>query len=156
MIQRIQSVYLFIATIALGVMFFFPLMGYYGDLHTYQFNLLEMHNQVPDTIRVFDTLFTIPLLATIVIVIILAFSSIFLFKNRRLQLKLIRIDILLNLISIIAIFVGYSRYIQSVIEVEEQFKTGAFLPLISLVFLVLAYRAVKRDDELIRSADRLR
>lgn len=156
MIQRIQSVYLFIATIALGVMFLFPLMGYYGDLHTYQFNLLEMQNIVPDSVSVFNSMFTLPLLGAIIIVIILTFISIFLFKNRKLQLKLIRLNILLNLIMIIAIFVGYSRYIQSVIEVEEQFKTGAFLPLISLVFTVLAYRAVKKDDELIRSADRLR
>ena len=156
MIQRIQSVYLLIAGIALGVMFLFPLMGYYGELHTYQFNLLEMQNLVPDSIGVFNALFTLPLLAVVIFIIILAITAIFLFKNRRLQLKLTRINILLNLILIIAVFVGYSRYIQSVIKVEEQFKTGAFLPLISLVFLVLAYRGIKKDEELIRSADRLR
>lgn len=156
MIQRIQSVYLFIATIALGLMFFFPLMGYYGELHTYQFNLLEMQNLVPNSDVLFNSLFTLPLLGVVVFVISLAILTIFLFKKRRLQLKFSRINIFLNLVLIIAIFVGYSRYILSVIEVDEQFKTAAFLPLISLVFLVLAYRAIKKDDELIRSADRLR
>ena len=156
MIQRIQSVYLLLSIIALGLTFFFPLMAYYGELHTYQFNIIEMQNLVPSTISVFKSFFTLPLLTVLGIILLLSILIIFKYKNRKLQLQLTRINMLLNLILIIAIFFGYSRYIQSVIDVEEQFKTAAFFPLISLVFLVLAYRGIKKDDDLIRSADRLR
>lgn len=156
MIQRIQSVYLLLSIFALGLTFFFPLMAYYGDLHTYQFNLIEMQNLVPNSVNDFKNLFTMPLLAVLGFILLLSILIIFKYRNRKLQLQLTRINMLLNLVLIIAIFFGYSRYIQSVIDVEEQFKTGAFFPLISLVFLVLAYRGIKKDDDLIRSTDRLR
>jgi hypothetical protein len=36
------------------------------------------------------------------------------------------------------------------------YQFGMYIPLISLIFLVLASRAIRKDEELIKSSDRLR
>ena len=156
MIQRIQTLYLFIATIAITLMFFFPIAGYYGDLHAFQFSILGMNNMAPDAEMIFTPYFTLPLLFFVVCILIVTITIILLFKNRNKQLKLIKVDMLLNIVLIIGIFILYSRVIQSTIEVSESFKTAVFFPVISLIFLVLSYRAVKKDENLVRSVDRLR
>ena len=156
MIQRIQTLYLFIAIIVIVLMFFFPIAGYYGDLHTFIFSVLGIKNMVPDAQEIFNKYFTFPIVFFIISIVIITITTVFIYKNRPKQLKLIKLSILLNIMMIIGIFIVYSRMIQSVIEVNEVFKTAAFFPLISLIFFVLAYRAVKRDEKLVRSADRLR
>lgn len=156
MIQRIQTLYLFIASLVLALMFLFPVAGYYGEMHTFMFYVQGVKNMVPDAGEIFHSYFTLPILFFMVSIIIIAFTSIFLFKNRIKQLRLIKLNIFLNIILIIGIFIIYSRMIQSAIKVTEVFKTSAFFPVISLIFFVLAYRAVKRDEKLVRSADRLR
>ena len=156
MIQRIQSVYLFIVIIILGSMFFFPIAGYYGELSTYKFTLIGIKNMVPDTPALFSIYTTIPLVILVAGIIILAVRGIFMYKNRLKQLKLIKVNILINIILIIGVFIVYSRWLQSTLSASESFKTAAFFPLISLLFLILSYYAVYKDEKLVRSADRLR
>jgi hypothetical protein len=156
MIQRIQTLYLIIASVAISLMFFFPIAGYYGDLHTFQFSILGMKNMAPGAEMIFTQYFTLPLVFFVVCILIVTITIILLFKNRKKQLKLIKVDILLNIILIIGIFILYSRVIQSTIEVSESFKAAVFFPIISLIFIVLSFRSVKKDENLVRSADRLR
>lgn len=156
MIQRIQTVYIFLACLFIALMFFFPIAGYYGEMHTLMFSVLGVENMVPDSGQIFKPYFTLPLVFFIVSISIIGFTTILLFKNRARQIMLIKLNILLSIILIIGIFIIYSRMIQSVVVVSEVFKTAAFFPLITLIFFVLAYRAVKKDDKLVRSADRLR
>ena len=156
MIQRIQTLYLFIATIAIALTFIFPIAGYYGELHIYQLNAFEMKNMVPGEPSIFSSAFAYPISIFVVAIALICLFIILMFKNRKRQISLTKIAVLLNIILIIALFFVYSRMIQAEIAVEESFKTGAFLPLISLVFMLLAIRSIKKDDELIRSADRLR
>jgi len=156
MIQRIQSLYLFAVCIILGMMFFFPIAGYYGELNTLKFTLLSVENMVPDSTLVFSDFTTYPLLLLVIGIIIIAIAVIFQYKSRVRQLKWIKINILINTILIMGIFIIYSRWLLSTAEASESFQTAAFFPLISLMFLVLAYRAIRKDEKLVRSADRLR
>lgn len=156
MLQRIQSIYLFLVSLAMGLMFAFPISTYYGDLHTFKLSLLGIENLVPSSENLFQNYFTLPLLIFVLLLCMLALITIFQFKNRKRQLKIIKANILLNIILIVGIFLIYSKLILSQVEVSEEYKIGAFLPLFSLILLVMAYRGVKRDEEIIRSADRLR
>lgn len=156
MLQRIQTIYLFIASIAIGLMFAFPISNYYGDLHTFKLTLLGVINLVPDSGSIFQVYFTLPLITFVLLLTMLFIITIFQFKNRKRQLKIIQLNILLNILLIIGIFIIYSRLILSQLDVSEEYGIGAFLPLFSLIFLVMAYRGVKKDEELVRSADRLR
>ena len=156
MIQRIQSIYLLLATVALSLTFVFPFSSYYGEMHTFNLNLLNIENLVPDTSLPFNEMVTYPLIVFIAAIIFISIISILRFKNRKLQMKMIKINILLNIFLIAGIFVIYSRFITNTVQVEEVYKTASFLPLVSLVMFVLAFRSVKKDDDLVKSADRLR
>jgi len=156
MIQRIQTIYLFIASLAIGLMFAFPICSYYGDLHAFKLTLLGIKNLVPSSESIFQIYFTLPLIIFVSIISMISLITIFLFKNRKRQLKIIQAIILFNILLIVGIFLIYSKMILTQVEVIEEYNIGAFLPLFSLIFLVMAYRGVKKDEELVRSADRLR
>jgi hypothetical protein len=150
MIQRIQSVYLFLAVLAIVAMFFFPIANFYGDMHYFYLNLTGISDAS------FISINTIPLIVMAAILIVLIFSSIFAFKNRALQIKMIRFAVLLLLAYIIILYFGYIDNIIKKADVEVQYKVGVYFPLIVLVFLLLANRGVIQDEKKVRAADRLR
>ena len=84
----------------------------------------------------------------------LALASIFLYKNRPIQLRL-------SLLAFFAIFGGlvfgivlFALDRESV--AQPDIALGAGLPFAALVFLLLARRAIQKDEKLVRSMDRLR
>ncbi|MBQ4820652.1 DUF4293 domain-containing protein [Aquimarina sp. MMG016] len=85
---------------------------------------------------------------------ILALISIFLFKNRKLQFVLGRINIILNFI-LLGVFVYWSPTVSGETYVSEK-GIGMIIPIISIVLLVMANRAIKKDENLVKSVDRLR
>lgn len=93
-------------------------------------------------------------LIILVVVILLSFISIFSFRKRQNQFVINRINILCNLI-LLGVFSW--RVLQS--SGENSFSEKGVqlvVPFISIVFLYLANRAIHRDEELVKSADRLR
>ncbi|MFB0925309.1 MAG: DUF4293 family protein [Vicingaceae bacterium] len=94
------------------------------------------------------------------IVQLVALVAILLFKNRSLQIKIGKLIILLIAFQIAAI-VMYSDTVKSLMDVSPEdvvisFKFGAVLPVISLICAYLAVYYIRKDDKLVRSADRLR
>jgi len=156
MIQRIQTLYLFFAALLSSIMLFFP----FAEISTqtnYALGVFYFENfkdgQVLYTLNVF------PLGSLIILVLVLSFVSIFLFKKRKLQARITRINLLLNL-GIYAMIAFYLLY-----ETDFTFKMFFTLfswkitisfPLISSIFLYLANRAILKDEALVRSIDRLR
>ena len=139
MIQRIQTIYLLLATIA-GVALIFIPFGIDTSAGNATNAVLLVKNMLTDLIAVSA-------------VAVVSFISIFLFKNRQAQMKLVLLAILLSL-GLIALFaygltthVGWPNY---------GFKLGAILPLFMLIFNILAYAGIKSDENLVRSMDRLR
>ena len=80
--------------------------------------------------------------------------SIFSFKKRQTQFVLNRLSIIFNFI-LLGFFVYRTLSLSGETEVSEK-GIGMFLPAISIVFLVLANRAIKKDEDLVKSVDRLR
>jgi len=57
------------------------------------------------------------------------------------------------------VFLLYSRFFEKRLGgggIPSTYQFGMYIPLISLVFLVLASRAIRKDEALIKSSDRLR
>lgn len=86
---------------------------------------------------------------------LLAFVTIFLFKNRQLQFVLGRLNILLNLI-LLGLFVYRLLGLSGETTTVSMKGIGALLPVLSIVLLVLSNKAIKRDEDLVKSVDRLR
>ena len=136
MIQRIQTIYLVIAAIIMGALFmWFPMvLGEDGTV------IIDRNEPL-----VFGVIF---------ISIALAIISILSFKKRQLQFVLNRLNIISNFI-LLGVFVYRSLTLSGETLVSEK-GIGVLLPIISIVFLVLANKAIKRDEDLVKSVDRLR
>jgi len=137
MIQRIQTIYLFIAFIITGVLpFIFPLWTL-SDGKSFFF----MQNQF------YAILFGLSTTLSIL--------SILSYKKRQTQFVLGRLNIILNLI-LLGLFLYHSLNLSGETPVVSEKGIGMFLPIIAIVALVLANKAIKKDEDLVKSVDRLR
>ncbi|MCL6272599.1 DUF4293 domain-containing protein [Muricauda sp. 2012CJ35-5] len=84
----------------------------------------------------------------------LALISIFLYNKRQNQFVVNRLNMILNLF-LLGFFVYRSLSLSGETVVSEK-GIGMLIPVFSIVFLVLANRAIKKDEDLVKSVDRLR
>tara|TARA_R100000750_G_C2324302_1_gene87523 strand:- start:237 stop:617 length:381 start_codon:yes stop_codon:yes gene_type:complete len=85
---------------------------------------------------------------------LLSVLSIFRFKSRKSQFMLGRLNIILNFI-LLGLFVYQSLNLSGETVVSEK-GIGIFLPIVTIVLLALANKAIKKDEDLVKSVDRLR
>ena len=131
MIQRIQSIYLLVAAISMTLISF--------KVPVYTLN--ETIFMAQDDTKMF--------ILTIVGAIF-SLLGLFMFKNRKFQMKLIRLTVLIEMIIGVRLFMLLNKF-----EVVLN-NTLLFLMAFSLIALIMAYRGVKKDDDLVRSVDRIR
>ena len=137
MIQRIQTVYLLIALVILGALpFVFPLFTMSDGKEFHFMN---------------DSFYTVLFGLSTTLTLI----SIMYFKKRQHQFVLNRLTIILNLI-LLGLFVYRSLNLSGETVQVSVKGIGMFLPIVAIVFLALANRAIKKDEDLVKSADRLR
>ncbi len=145
MIQRIQSLFLLLAAASFGALFFIPLA--LSDTVTTQFLSDRMYDVTDHPV----------LLGLTALGSALALVSIFLFRNRPLQLKLGYIIIVLAILLPVAaflLFMNESASLDASAQVMDQ--AGMFLPALAIIFGVLANFFIKKDERLVKSMDRLR
>ncbi|MEE1963036.1 DUF4293 domain-containing protein [Allomuricauda taeanensis] len=136
MIQRIQTFYLVIVALITGVLpFFLNLWVEVGDKEVYAQN---------------EILVSVAFYASAVLAVI----AILLYKKRQNQFVVNRLNIILNLF-LLGFFVYRSLSLSGEAVVSEK-GIGMLIPVFSIVFLVLANRAIKKDEDLVKSVDRLR
>jgi hypothetical protein len=155
MIQRIQSLY-FLLTSLCSILFlkgsFLKFFNNSGSEILVDFKgvwqLTASGN--PDLIQK-----QISLSIVIVLISVLPFITIFLYKNRRLQMKVTYAVITLTLVLVgILVFISAKVITEYQVNIVPDLKL-MLAPLI-LIFSVLALRGIKRDENLVRSYDRLR
>ena len=158
MIQRIQTVYLSLAVIALALIFAFPLAQFFSENGAYVFSVTGLKNMVPGEPEAFTAMVFFPLIIVTAGIALLTVFTIFEYKNRPFQIKLTNISVLSSIALIMGVFFFYIPMIEKKINIVPDYSKafGIYLPLVALVFLIMANRAIKRDDKLVRSADRLR
>jgi len=158
MIQRIQTVYLSLAFIAMALLFAFPLAQFFSETGAYVFSVTGLKNMVPGDPNAFNPIIFLPLIFVAVVIGLLALFTVFQYKNRSFQIKLTSVGVLSCIALIMGIFFLYIPMIEKKINIVPDYSKafGIYLPLVALVFMVMANRAIKRDDKLVRSADRLR
>ncbi|WPU99487.1 DUF4293 domain-containing protein [Mucilaginibacter sp. cycad4] len=155
MLQRIQSIYLLFASLVLFALFFFPLAhnvyindkpssimvtGIYQDV-----NGVQQHTQT------FVALTVITAIVALVPLVI-----IFLYKNRKQQIAFCY--------SAILVLIGYSFWMAQTVKgaagnITLDTRTmgiGLFLTSLSIILIIFAQKSIKKDEKLVKSADRLR
>jgi hypothetical protein len=156
MLQRIQTVFLALVVL-LGIVFMFiPVIEYEGIKNFYQMN--SYHTISHGREIIFNNV-GVGVLGGIIT--LLSLTTIFLYKNRSLQMKLGKLNILLIAAQIAAI-VFYNDAIEKIVsesalsEMETNIQLGAIIPVVNLILTYLAIHFIKKDDKLVRAADRLR
>ena len=81
--------------------------------------------------------------------------SILSFKKRQNQFVINRLNIIFNLI-LLGLFVYRSLNLSGETVLVSEKGIGMFLPIITIVMLVFANKAIKKDEDLVKSVDRLR
>lgn len=149
MIQRIQSVYLFLAAICSGLLYVFPVWipesatNTSGDLlGPVGANLSNAH----------PMLLPFPL-----VLILLELLSIFFYKNRKQQRRWIILASCIQILFLIASLTLVSMETNLVSHFKiSAFKAGFVLPVLAIMLNYLAIRNIRKDEALIKSMDRLR
>lgn len=162
MIQRIQSVYLLLAAVMGVLIFFFPIATYLSDTNYFNFMIYAIENLSRDP---FDEMgvvadritnwFTIPLSVLQILIVVIALITIFRYRKRTLQMRLNYLNIFLNVLLVGGIFYA-STILEQETGVRPQYGIGGIFPLIAIVLTFLANHNIRKDERLIRSADRLR
>ena len=142
MIQRIQSIYLAVVFALSAIL---PLVLNLWDDSKKEVFALELLSDLSIIAKLVPVFFLISALLAIV--------SIFKYKKRQLQFVLGRIIILINLF-----LLGILMYLSLTIpgEVSSEKGIGMFIPIVVVLFAVLANKAIKNDEDLVKSVDRLR
>ena len=154
MIQRIQTVYLLIIAALITAMLFMPLAIIQIDTIFYAFDASGLNTMTTPSELIYPAW---SLMALLVIIIILAFSSIFLYKKRMLQIRFCVFNVLL-LIGFYGLFAFFLWKISAAPGIFRfsNVRLALVFPFISLILSYLAIRKIGADEMLIRSLNRLR
>jgi hypothetical protein len=136
MIQRIQTIYLLLTAVTSGGLIFIVSLWIDGEGN----EVVAMDE---------NTFF-----GAFIVSAVTAIIAIFIYKNRKLQTVINRLNILLNLI-LLGVFVYRALTMSGATAVAEK-GIGMFIPILSIVLLVLANKAIRKDEQLVKSVDRLR
>jgi hypothetical protein len=152
MIQRIQTVYLVLIVICLGLTFAFPFASYPTNDSIIELNAFGVSE---NTLKV-STWF--PYYVTLGLSMGLGIMTIAQFKNRKRQLQIGNINYLIIILSLVFISIDSDGTATKLglLPTAISYGIGMFLPVAALVFQFLANRGIKADEKLIKSMDRLR
>lgn len=145
MIQRLQSIFLLLASGAFFLQFVFP--------------LASTEKPAPSMFK--DMIYNIHdhmgLMGIAVAGGVLAFANIFLFKNRPLQMRLgyVLIVLAILLVALAAIFM-VNAGIEFTSKLQINDEIGLYLPAVVIACVIFANRYIKKDEDTVRSMDRLR
>jgi glucose dehydrogenase len=135
MLQRIQTIYLFLISVLTALLLFLPFCSVSAG--TGLFTATMTHY------------FLLPL---VVACLLVSLGSIFLYKNRALQIRL-------NYINIVFFVTMYAIAAWQVWETGFEhwtFQIAASIPFINILLTLFAIARIKKDEKLVRSLDRLR
>lgn len=159
MIQRIQTIYLFLAGLLLFGLFLFPYI-HYNDLVGLGKDVKVTGvygNSAGLTVHEGGFSYILQLIATVVLGLLPLFT-IFKFRNRKTQIKLVVLNIILIMLFGIWLYINAGSHLASVNQFlgAGNIGVGFFLLPIAIIFLSLALGGIRKDEKLIKSADRLR
>ncbi|MBL0034268.1 MAG: DUF4293 domain-containing protein [Flavobacteriales bacterium] len=158
MIQRKQTVFLALAALLAGLMFAFPLVSYERmDHQEFLLKLWGLFNGDGRTVP--DVALKLPVHAVTAILAALLLVCIFLYGSRARQLRFVRMTYLFALalqVGVLITHMSVRAYLAQGSSVEYSFGPAFFFPIGILVFSFLAERGIRKDEELVKSMDRLR
>ncbi|HPR32620.1 MAG TPA: DUF4293 domain-containing protein [Prolixibacteraceae bacterium] len=152
MIQRIQTFYLALGLILLGLMAALPWGELISGEQLYSFSIKGIvHTQSGQMIQS-----AVHLLVFWVIILLLQLVAIFLYKKRVLQMRFSLYNILIMIGFVIVAWLFARSAAKNLDQGVVHYQLVLIFPLVVAVLNYLAIRAIGRDEALVRSIDRIR
>lgn len=154
MIQRIQTLYLLIIIVLSGITLFSPLAVLYNTTaveYILNYKGIFLHQQVANTF--YSNVWG--LTAIMLLVPVISFITIFLYKKRILQIRLSIINMILMASFYVLLFIYMWFAIQN-LHTDWSLKLVTIFPLINIILNYLAIRGISKDEALVKSLNRLR
>lgn len=152
MIQRIQTLYLLLATALMACTLFMPI----AHVSTAQGELVLQAFKPFGSEMAFGWLFA----ALFILATLLPLVTIFLFKYRKRQVGLCAAEGVLQLGAVVVILLFYWLIIPDILQdftiLSKNLGWAFIMPVAALIPTFLAGRAIFRDEVLVRSLDRIR
>jgi len=144
MIYRLQSLYLSLVILISGLFtFIFPLWETNKNIAFFVWQgFKSKHNLI------------VSIAVAFILVVVIATLSLFGYKKRKNQFMLNRLNIIVNLY-LLGVLLFYLLNLSGEVVISEK-GIGAFFPIINIFLLVFANKAIKKDEALVKSVDRLR
>lgn len=155
MIQRIQSIYLLLVAAITAVLFFIPIAQF--KFNDQIIHLKALGVEVPESLHGLVDVNTLPIIGVLGLIVLLSLFSIFLYKKRLLQIKINKLNILINCIFVAVIYYFYIDKLSNAFEfVKQASLIKLAFPAVNMLVLFLANKSIRKDENLVRAADRLR
>ena len=152
MLQRIQTVYLIFVIVFVILSIFFPYATFNNDSDVVQINAFGLDPvQKETTVR-------FPIYVGLFMIIGVSVASIGLYKNRKRQLMLGKINYLLILLTLVLLLIDVDFLSEKLLQENDlpNYGWGTYFIVCSLPIVFLANRSIKKDEVLVKSLDRLR
>lgn len=156
MLQRIQSVYLTVVFVFAVLLVFLPLgkFDYEGLKLILKVTGLDLPAAAPFEIN--PGWRSILLIFLAFAIMVLTIYSVFQYKRRHYQIQLGKFNVLLHVGMVVSAFFFIDYYQENLVNLSFNYGIAIFLPLVSMILVLIANKAIKRDHELVRSANRIR
>lgn len=141
MIQRIQSLWLLLSALCASLVLIVPVFA---------------GADADGFIKIFSIRENLLLLLIVTLSIAIPFINIFLFKNRHLQKILIVNNMFLAILTVVVEYFSIDKFKQQFGIAQGNWELSAILPFFIILFLVFAFRGIRKDEKLLSEADRLR
>jgi hypothetical protein len=151
MIQRIQTIFLLLVTIVSALLLFVPFVRYNSTPAPVEVSLMPVAAN-----GAISSMIYIPV-AINLLIFVLSVYIIMQYKRRIFQMKMTNLLMALSTILLgVMLLFEYVNPAVAGTQTPKDYLWGAYLPIISVIASFLASRYIKKDEELVRSADRLR
>ena len=157
MIQRIQTVYLVLVAVLMTLTAALPVAEYFDAVKniSYQLDMRGFVQLNPDG-SFLSAVSTNPTTFVFGIILVVTLMTIFKYKNRKQQFRLCTINFILILIYTILLAVVIFMGKHKLTGTEISLKIPAIFALVALIFNYLAMRGIAKDENMVKSMDRLR
>ena len=145
-IQRIQSVYLFLAAVAMAVFTFLPVFSWMNED-----GLLTV-----GALTTCGVTHAMPLLLCLdVLIVVMLLITLFKYRNLSFQLKLCKVNLLLIVTLLVTIGIIFYWQMKQAVN-GPQWGWGVALPYVAIVLVLLAHKGIKHDKKLLSDSERIR
>jgi cytochrome c biogenesis factor len=156
MIQRIQTIYLLLVLISSISLYFLPFSTFShsesGTSFLHIFSVTGHKTYEGDILKTSQPFY--PVLLINIILSVVSLIAIMMYKKRQLQMRMCRVLLIIVVGLVVMIFNQSSR----ISEAGDQiiYHAGTYVMIITMLWVFLALRAIKHDEDLVRASDRLR